>query len=260
MLALRPSEVLAARLAGTTPDVVVVAGFMDIDSVDLACKDAPLGAAGPWCERRGTIYEAPIGTLGNTGPGGRPTHLHVTIPIGVRIPDALAATEGGTAGSTVPVALVGRFAPGPGCGGDPQTCDQGFIVDRVTWSDGLDYALTPLVEPRLDTGRRANPFTVAAKLGLVPLEGVLAWPKTIASLDADAGAAAAKGPPSRPVWFLRVIAGVTSGVGTSTGPGVRAASPRVAWLLLDEPRLRVIASGPAAPSSDGTASIQVAGG
>src|SRR5450631_2901691 len=59
MVALRPSEVVAARLAGTVPGVVVVAGFVDLDWVDLACKDVPLGAAGPWCERRGTIYEAP---------------------------------------------------------------------------------------------------------------------------------------------------------------------------------------------------------
>jgi hypothetical protein len=260
LLAIRPSEVLAARLAGTTPDVVVVAGFMDIDWVDLACKDAPLGAAGPWCERRGTLYEAPIATLGNTGPGGRPTHLHLTIPIGVRIPDAVAATEGGTAGSTVPAVLVGEFAPGSSCGGGQQACDQGFVVDRVTWAGGLDVALVPLVEPPLDIGRRANPFTVAPSLGVVPLEAVLAWPRTIASLDAGAGAVAAQGPPSEPLWFMRVIAGVGTGVGTSTGAGLRAAAPHVAWVLLDEPHLDVIASGPTTAPMGGTASGPAVGG
>jgi hypothetical protein len=160
MPALRPSAVVAARMAGATPDVVVVAGFLAIDWVDLACKDAPLGAAGPWCERRGTLYEAPIATLGNTDPGGRPPHLHLTI----------------------------------------------------------------------------------------------------SSLDPVAGAAAAKGPASEPVWFLRVLVGVGSGAGTSTGPGVQAASPRVAWLLLDELRLRVIASGPTAAPAGGTAAVPAAGG
>jgi hypothetical protein len=260
MPALRPSAVVAARMAGATPDVVVVAGFLAIDWVDLACKDAPLGAAGPWCERRGTLYEAPIATLGNTGPGGRPPHLHLTIPIGVRIPEAVALTEGGTAGSTVPAVVIGQFAPGATCTGNPQACDMGFVVDRVTWAGGLDYALTALVEPRLGTGHRADPFAVAARLGAVPLEGVLAWPKTIASLDPEAGAAAANGPPSEPVWFLRVVVGAGSDGGTSTGPGGGAAAPRMAWLLLDEPRLRVIASGPAAAPAGGTAAVPATGG
>jgi hypothetical protein len=260
MPALRPSEVLAARIAGTAPDAVVVAGYLAIDWVDLACKDAPLGAAGPWCDRRGTIYEAPIATVGNTGSGGRPAHLHVTIPIGVRIPDTIAATEGGAAGSTVPAVVIGRFAPGGSCGGNPQSCDQGFVVDRVTWASGLAYTLAPLVEPRLDPDPRANPFAIAVRLGLLPLEGVLARPSTIATLDARAGAAAAMAPPSEPEWFLRVIAGVGPGVETSTGPGARKADPRVVWLLLDELNLRVIASGPMASPASGRASVQATGG
>jgi hypothetical protein len=257
----RPSEVLAARAAGQPPEVAVVAGYLGITWLDLTCKDAPLGAAGPWCERRGTISDSPIATLGNPGPGGRPPHLQVTFPVGVRVPDAVAATEGQAAGSTVPAVVVGRFAPSSSCSGDPQACDQGFVVDRVVWANGIDDALTPLIEPRLDSGPRADPFVVAARLDAVPLVAVLAWPNAIASLDAEAGAAAAKGAASEPVWFVRMIVGIGGGVGTGLGPGVRTDSPRVAWLLLDEPRLRVIASGPALdPTGAGTAAMPLAGG
>jgi hypothetical protein len=259
ILARRPSEVLAARMAGEPPEVAVVAGYLGISWLDVACKDAPLGAAGPWCERRGTISDAPFATLGNTGLGGRPPHLHVSFPIGVWVPDAVAATEGQTAGSTVPALVVGRFSPSSSCSGQ-QACDQGFVVDRVAWANGLDYPLTPLIDPRLDSGRRADPFTVAARLNAVPLQVVIALPATIASLDAEAGAAAASGPASKPVWFLRVVVGIGSGVGTSAGPGVRIDSPRVAWLLLDEPRLRILASGPAVTPAGVTAVLPLAAG
>ena len=260
ILARRPSEVLAARMAGEAPEVSVVAGYLGISWLDLACKDAPLGAAGPWCERRGTISDAPFATLGNTALGGRPPHLHVTFPIGVQVPGAVAATEGQTAGSSVPALVVGRFSPSSSCTADPQACDQGFVVDRVVWANGLDYPLTPLIEPQLGSRPRPDPFIVPARLDAVPLLGVLALPNTVASLDAGAGAIATKGPPSKPVWFLRVVVGIGSGVGTSTGPGVRADSPLVGWLLVDEPGLVLLASGPASVPAGATAAVPLPGG
>ncbi len=263
--ALRPSEVLASRMAGATQDVVVVAGYLGIDWIDLTCKDVTLGATGPWCERRGLILESPIVTLGNTRPGGRPPHLHLTFPIGVRIPDAVALTAGGAPGTTVPAVVVGRFAAGSTCAGNLQACDRGFVVDRVVWAAGVDYALTPLVDPRLAASRRASPFAVADRMGAIPLEGVLAWPDTIASLEPEAGAAASKAPRSEPVWFLRVIVGIGTGVGTSTGAAAgvwpREAIPRTAWILLDTPRMQVIASGPASTATgSGAASVTAPGG
>jgi len=262
---LRPSEVVTSRVAGATSDVVVVAGYLGIDWIDLTCKDVTLGATGPWCERRGIILDAPIVSPGNSGPGGRPPHLHLTFPIGVRVPDAVAATAGATPGTTVPAVVIGRFAAGSSCADNLQACDQGFVVDRVAWAAGVDYPLTPLVDPRLSASRRANPFPAADRLGAIPLEGVLAWPDTIASLDPEAGAAAAKVPRSEPIWFLRVIIGIGTGVGTSTGAAAGVwpmeLIPRTAWVLLDEPRMQVIASGPAGTGSGaGTAEVRAPGG
>jgi len=71
----------------------------------------------------------------------------------------------------------------------------------------------------------------------VPLLAVLAWPDTIRRVDPAAVPAASKGPAYQPVWYVRVIDQ------PAAAPGTVGGGDTVRWLLLDEIRLRVIATG-----------------
>ena len=165
-----------------------------------------------------------------------PADLRVRIPSGVRLPAAVEQGMAGTLIDPLPVLVVGRPAIRPvACQGyGPAICDDQFIVDRVAWAGGDRMGLTPLIDERLQTGRRPNPFVNALDEADVPLLGALVWPEDVWRLDLDAGrVAVADATPGEPVWYVRVLDG-------ARGPGM---DRKVRWMLLAEPDLRVLANG-----------------
>jgi hypothetical protein len=228
-------DLVAGRREGRAPATVAVGGYLSVTPAG-GCDDLPGGPLGPWCARDGVLADAPWPAGG--GLASRPAHVHLTVPIGVRLP---AAVERGGGGDHR-VLAVGRFEDGAACGETGGRCDHGFIVERFAWADGVRVGLTPLVAERLDTGtRRPNPFVLAIDVADLPLSAVLVWPDAIATIDPAAAAIAAAGPANEPVWYLRVLDG-------ARGPGVER---RVRWMLLAEKDLRVLGSGrPGGPTAD----------
>jgi len=228
--------VAARRAAGDTPATVAVAGFLKVVPGE-DCADQPGGTdLGPWCVRTGILADwwwTSMSTL--TGPV--PPHLHVTIPVGVRVPTTVQLAAASSSGGGTHVLVVGRFADVAGCdGAGPATrdCDDGFIVERVAWVDGVRVGLSPLIADRLDTGgRRPNPFALVLDAADLPLSAVLVWPDAVPAIDPAAATVAAAGPRSEPVWYLRVLDG-------ARGPGMERT---VRWMLLAEKDLRVLGSG-----------------
>jgi hypothetical protein len=173
-----------------------------------------------------------------------PPHLHVTIPIGVRLPPEVerASLVGG---GPIPIVAVGRFAPDALCRPGGPRCDIGFVVERVGWSDGARLDVTPLLEARLgEVARRPDPFQAAVGDEDVPLLAVLGQPDTIALLDPATRAAMITVPETRPLWYVRLAAG--AGTGNRWQPlGVPVDEPSIRWVLLDDAQLDVIATGDA---------------
>ncbi len=229
-----PGAVSAARAAGLVPATLAVSGFLKIEP-GLGCADQPGGdVLGPWCARTGILADwwwTAMSTL--TGPV--PPHLHVTVPTGVRVPTAVELVAASSSGGGAHVLVVGRFEAGCGLpGATTRDCNQGFIVERFAWVDGVRVGLTPLIADRLDTGTpRPNPFTLALDAADMPLSAVLAWPDAIAAMDPAAATLTTAGPQSEPVWYLRVLDGARS-------PGTER---RIRWMLLAEKDLRVLGSG-----------------
>jgi hypothetical protein len=234
-----PGDLVAARREGRAPEAVAVGGYLEVTPA-ADCDDAPLGPLGPWCERDGLIAETPW-TVASDGAPSRPAHVHLVVPIGVRLPNAVTIGDGENR-----VLVVGRFEGGAGCGGAGDRCDDGFVVERFAWVDGVRVGLAPLIADRLDTGtRRPNPFEIVLDAADLPLSALLVWPDAIPAIDPAAAALAASGPSSDPVWYLRVLDG-------ARGPGI---GRRIRWMLLAETDLRVLGSG----RPDGTAAGAGAG-
>jgi hypothetical protein len=236
--ALAPSAVIEQRRAGTLGDVVAVAGYLGIATPAPTCIDAPEGPMGPWCKRYGVIADAAWTDRGTDGFSGIPAHLHVTVPVGVRLPPDLVRMATSAGGGPVAVVALGRFAYGPACPGAAGTCEDGFIVDRITWADGVDVGLTPLIEEALQTwDSRGNPFQQALNPTQIPLLAVLAWPRTLREVDPAAVPAASKGPENQPVWYIRVVDT------QAPAPANHRENLAVRWMLVDEARFTILAVG-----------------
>jgi hypothetical protein len=222
-------------------DAIAVAGYLGVDPTQSGCFDVPGSPYGPWCDRRGILAEAPWST---SGTAAFPSHLRVHIPVGVRLPSRIEGA--GEAGTTdpMPVLVVGRKSVRPpACQGwGPVVCDDELEVDRIAWADGLQVGLTPLIDDRLATERRPNPFVSSLDAADLPLLAALVWPEDVWRLDSRAGGIAADGTPGVPVWYLRVLDGARVGLGRS-----------IRWELLAERDLRVLAAG--RPGDATTASL-----
>ncbi len=209
-------------------------------SADGGCPDEPPGSLGPWCKRLGILAARP---LTSTSPSTcripshlrLPPHLHLSIPAGVRLPQAVQAAGREPVDDATQVLVIGRFAPAAtACARAPWGCGETFVVERFAWADGVRVGLTPLIAEPLQTGsRRASPFSTVLGDAELPLAAVLAWPDGIARLDPDTAALAAAGPPSEPVWYVRVLEDA------ATPGGDRL----VRWMLLADRDFRVIGSG-----------------
>ena len=209
-----------------------------------SCDGGRLGPLGPWCVRTGILAERAWAV---TGADFDPLsgHLHVTLPLGVRAPEVLGRMAVATAGPPLPVVVVGRFT-GTRCDpADLAWCEEPFVVDRVAWADGVQATMIPLAEDPLETGqRRANPFEQAVTARQTPLLAILAWPETIARLDPATAEAAGRLEASEPVWYLRVIES------EGRGPSSHGGNPAVHWILLDERKLGVLATGDTGVTAD----------
>ena len=227
-----PGELIAARDRGRSPAAVAVSGYLQVIP-GAGCAARPGGPVGPWCVRTGILADwwwTSMSTL--TGPV--PPHIHLVVPVGVRLPEAVARTVDSTGGGGAHVLVVGRFDDASPCTASGRSCGDDFVVERFAWVDGVRVGLTPLVADRLDTGDcRPSPFTLALDDADMPLSAVLVWPAGVKDLDPAAAALAATGPSSEPVWYLRVLDG-------ARGPGMER---RVRWMLLSEKDLRVLGSG-----------------
>ena len=230
--ALQPTADLDADPALSPDDAIAVAGWLSVDS-DAQCIDGrSAGPYGPWCDRRGILGASrwPVPAMTPL-----PEHLRVHVPIGVRLPSAIEQAGGRDELQPIPVLVVGRRSVTPAActGTGPEICDDELEVDRVVWADGTRMGLTPLIDDRLNTMLRPNPFTTVLDSADLPLLAVLLRPEDVWRLDTDAGAVAAAGARGHPVWFVRAIDG-------ARGPGM---DRHVRWMLLAEPDLRVLASG-----------------
>ena len=172
-----PATIVAARAAGGALGEVAVTGLLSVRAADSTCTGAPfgpltgapLGPLGPWCERTGILSEAPSPSAGS-GPVSRPPHLHVTVPVGVGLPDAVQGAADAGTGRGVPVLVLGRFDEAATPCGQAVPCDAGFIVDRVAWADGVDIEVAPLVAEGLQAGRHPDPFTATLGPDDLPLD------------------------------------------------------------------------------------------
>ena len=240
--AIRPNADLDADAGLRPADAVAVAGYLGVDPSESGCFVRPETPFGPWCDRRGILAVAPWVA---TGASPFPDHLRVHIPVGVRLPSQLEDAAPGSLPKQIPVLVVGRRSVAPAAcqGFGPVVCDDELEVDRVAWADGVRMGLTPLIDDRLQTERRPDPFTNALDIADMPLLGVLVWPEDVWRLDPEAGGVAMQGSPGPPVWYVRVIDGARS-------PGPER---QVRWMLLAEKDLRVLASG--RPGDASTASL-----
>jgi hypothetical protein len=234
-------EVLGERAGSPQGTTIAVSGFLRVDgSADGGCADDPPGSLGPWCKRLGILAARPPMSASSSTcriPAHRhlPPHLHLTIPAGVRLPQAVKAAGQVSVDDVTHVLVIGRFAPAAAaCARAPWGCGETFVVERFAWADGVRVGLTPLIADPLQTGtRRGNPFVTALGEAELPLAAVLTWPDGIARLDPDAGVIAAAGPPSEPVWYVRVLE-------DAAAPG---GDRLVRWMLLADRDFRVIGSG-----------------
>lgn len=231
LLAMRPSEVLAARSSPDgAPGVLAVAGYLGGVSLVGSC-DTPKVTSGAWCDRRAILADLPFGAPGTVG--GFSAHLDVTIPAGVTVPFAPGPT-GTTAGQTwVPVEVLGRFAETGRCDGGGPSCELGFAVERVVWAAGSRTAVTPLRAPGLGPDATQTPGAIAESPLL--LLAVLAPSRTVGVLDPGAGAAAARlRPKGGLLWYVRELA-------DPDADGID--EPIVRWALLDPAGKADLASG-----------------
>ena len=238
--AVDPAGLLTSDITLLPSDAVALMGYLGVDATESACADAPGAPFGSWCDRRGIIAEAPWAA---TGTGPFPPHLRVHIPVGVRLPGVIEGASDDDELDPMPVLVVGRRAVRPAAcqGWGPAMCDDEFVVDRVAWAGGVRVGLTPLVDDRLQTSRRPNPFLTALDLADMPLLAALVWPEDVWRLDSDAGSVAITATSGEPVWYLRVLDG-------ARGPGM---DRRVRWMLLAEPDFRVLANGRPGEASTG---------
>jgi hypothetical protein len=195
---LRPSQALAARAsAGGPPSVLVVAGFLEVAASGDSCT-AAWSPADAWCNRLGTLSDAPFESRTGSS-GGPPPHLHVTLPAGVVLPSGIRA------GASVPVVAIGQFQVPGSCGANRGSCEHGFIVERVVWVNGTEAALQPLREATRGADASAVP-PVPSRPDVLTLLAVLAPPTVVTQLDPVAGAVAARlKRDSEPIWYVRDV-------------------------------------------------------
>ena len=206
-------EALAARAGVAAGAVVAVSGFLRVEArPTAAARTSPPGSLGPWCERLRDPRRV-VADVHELVDLPHPVAPAPPAPPAPRHPGRRAAPAGGRGRGA---GARGWRRPGPG-DRPVRACRRRmlrravrvrrvFVVERFAWADGVRVGLTPLIADPLQTGtKRASPFGTVLGDAELPLAAVLTWPDGIARLDPDAAALAAAGPPSEPVWYVRVL-------------------------------------------------------
>lgn len=239
---------LAARVAGSG-GVIAVAGFLGVMAAPAACGDDSLGTLGPLCERSAILAEWPWSPTGSDSFAGIGPHIHVRVPVGVRLPDAVARSLPGAGGAPPPVVAIGRFdaLPPSGCSAAGVPCDEGFSLDGIAWAGGAAFPLRPVIDAGID----GNPSEwmlhnqpLAETRVLDPaatvLVAALLRPHTLAAIDpAAAVAAEAGGAPRGLVWYVRGVETASNPTAYPLGQG----APRLVWAVVDDVSGVVVARG-----------------
>lgn len=208
---------LEARNRGLARGVIAVAGYLGLDTIPAACRDATLGVFGAFCDRVGVLGEDPWFGATNSGPEPPGFHLHPQFPPGVRIPSQATFVAISASTQTPAVILLGRFNDDRAatCVPGGRHCGQEFIVERVAWVRGDEdpgYATVGRVDRAAFTGAELRRETdciqtiLEGEIETFPLLLALVRPGAVGELDPAMAPAAAGLPPDEPVWAVRVLA------------------------------------------------------
>lgn len=266
-------DVLAKRAAGglgPSAGLIAVGGYLGVPNPPATCD--PAGGApsasdpapspsgldvgfdplGPMCARQAIVALTSWSLAGSEGFSGIGPHLHVRVPVGVRLPDGIDRTTMAASGGPFQVIVVGRFetVPPTGCRAVAVDCDTGFVLEGVAWVEGEASATNPVIGPEIDarpiiqfdpdghpvawvTGNQGLAEHAAFGDGGVPLLAALLRPETLARFDPDAAAAIRDAKPAGFVWYVRGIWSMAE------PPGGRP----LVWAVVDDRSLEVLASG-----------------
>ena len=232
-------EVLAGSASDAPGDVVAIGGYLGVLDPPTDCADGfdPLG---PLCERDIVIAEIQWSMTGGASFAELGPHVHVHVPVGIRLPADLARTTPEMRGPPLPAVVVGRVdgSPEPGC----VDCETGFELDAVAWFEGLPYAARPFVGPQIDAipedwilRNQAEVEALTVGPDGVPLSSALVRPETLATLDRAAARAIRRHPQPGLLWYVR-------GIRWSEG---RPELPHreLVWAVIGDVSLEVVARG-----------------
>jgi hypothetical protein len=236
-------EALAGPAANASGDVVAIAGYLGVLDPPTDCADGfdPLG---PLCERNVVIAEIQWSMTGGASFAELGPHVHVHVPVGIRLPADLVRTTPTMRESPLPAVVVGRFdgSPLPGCGTVKADCEIAFELDAVAWFEAGPYAAQPFVGQQIDAipedwilhNRSAVEALTVGPAG-VPLSSALVRPETLATLDRAAARAVRRHPQPGLVWYVRGLRWADNGGG--------AKRRELVWAVIGDVSLKVIARG-----------------
>ena len=205
-------DVLAGPATDHSGDIVAIEGYLGVLDPPTACSDGfdPLG---PLCARDIVIAEIQWSMTGGASFADLGPHVHVHVPIGIRLPADLARTTPLIGSPPLPAVIVGRFdaKPLPGCTAGFE-CEVGFELDAVAWFEGSPYAARPFVGPQIDAipedwilHNQAAVEALTVGADGVPLSSALVRPETLATLDPAAARAVRRHPQPGLLWYVRGI-------------------------------------------------------
>ena len=235
-------DALAGPATVHSGEEVAIEGYLGVLDPPTACSDGfdPLG---PLCARDIVIAEIQWSMTGGASFADLGPHVHVHVPVGIRLPADLARTTPLIGSPPLPAVVVGRFddKPLPGCtvGFD---CEVGFELDAVAWLEGSPYAARPFVGPQIDAipeewilHNQAAVEALTVGADGFPLSSALVRQETLATLDPAAARAVRRHPQPGLLWYVR-------GIRWSDG---RPELPHreLAWAVIGDVSLKVVAQG-----------------
>ena len=222
--------------------MVAIGGYLGVLDPPTDCADGfdPLG---PLCERDIVIAEIQWSMTGGASFAELGPHVHVHVPVGIRLPADLARTTPEMRGPPLPAVVIGRLdgSPEPGCVAE-EGCETGFELDAVAWFEGLPYAARPFVGPQIDAipedwilSNQAEVEALTVGPDGVPLSSALVRPETLATLDRAAARAIRRHAQPGLLWYVR-------GIRWSEG---RPELPHreLVWAVIGDVSLEVVARG-----------------
>jgi hypothetical protein len=233
---------LAGPAIDHSGEEVAIAGYLGVLDPPTACSDGfdPLG---PLCARDIVIAEIQWSMTGGASFADLGPHVHVHVPIGIRLPADLARTTPLIGSPPLPAVVVGRFdtKPLPGCAAG-FACEVGFELDAVAWFQGSPYTARPFVGPQIDAipedwilHNQAAVEVLTVGADGFPLSSALVRPETLATLDPAAARVVRRHPQPGLLWYVR-------GIGWSGGLP-ELPHRELVWAVIGDVSLKVLAHG-----------------